>query len=264
MNRDRLAPRSATCCWIGPVLAAVAACAGAKPLPASDIAPAKADATPRVAPSVSASDAAIATADATPRAKPVSAAATASVASASADRKPAFDVPYWPTPQPVIEKILELAEVKSTDVVYDLGCGDARSLVTAAQRYGATGVGVDIDVRIVNLARENVRRHGVEHLVQIKLGDMFSVDLSKADVVFLYLLDRTLEQLRPQLEKMRPGTRIVAHEYPLPGVKPNKTVRFSGPLDGPPGTDEGATQKTHLLYLWKLPLLARPKAARSR
>ena len=243
MNKNRLASRGATCCWIVPAVAVVAACAGAKPLPASDAAPAKADATLRAA---------------------VSAAATPSVASASADRKPAFDVPYWPTPQPVVEKILELAEVKSTDVVYDLGCGDARSLVTAAQRYGATGFGVDIDVRIVNLARENVRRHGVEHLVQIKLGDMFSLDLSKADVVFVYLLDRTLERLRPQLEKMRPGARIIAHEYPLPGVKPNKTVRFLGPLDGPPGTDEGGSQKTHLLYLWKSPLRAQPKAARSR
>lgn len=149
--------------------------------------------------------------------------------------------------------MLELANVKSTDIVYDLGCGDARSLVTAAQRYGARGIGYDIDVRLVALARENVRRNGVEHLVDIVLGDIFTLDLSKADVVFLFLLERMNARLKPQLERMRPGSRIVAHEFAVPGVRPTKTIRISGPPDGPPGTEQGSASKSHTLYLWKLP-----------
>jgi SAM-dependent methyltransferase len=186
--------------------------------------------------------------------KPVYAVAADGATFANYDRKPVFDVPYWPTPQPVVEKMLELAKVKASDVIYDLGCGDARSLVTAAKRHGAKGIGIEIDVRLVRLARENARRNGVEHLVEIELRDMFTVDLSNADVVFLYLLDRTLVRLMPQLAKVRPASRIVAHEYALPDVTPNRTVQFLGPPDGPPGSEDGSAQKTHTLYLWMAPL----------
>lgn len=251
-------------CWLMvSTLAMVAACAGTKPLPASEAAPAPAVVTPAM-PEGTADASPVSPEPAAAATSPVIAEPTASTARAIADRKPAFDVPYWPTPQPVVEKMLELAKVKSTDIVYDLGCGDARSLVTAAQRHGATGFGFDIDVRLVEKARENVRSNGVENLVQIELRDMFSLDLSKADVVFLYLLDRTLEQLMPQLETMRPGSRIVTHEYPLPDVKPAKTVRLLAPPDGPPGTDEAAAKRVHTLQLWKLPLRKQANRARAK
>ena len=162
------------------------------------------------------------------RARPADPTADAPVSSVT---KPHIDVIYWATPQSVVDKMLELAGTKPSDVVYDLGCGDARSLVTAAQRYGARGFGFDIDPRRVAEARENVRQHGVENLVTIEEADIFKLDLSPADVVFLFLLTRLNERLKPQLEKLRPGTRIVSHEFELPGAVPARVVRVSGPPD---------------------------------
>jgi SAM-dependent methyltransferase len=163
------------------------------------------------------------------------------------------DVDYWATPQPIVDKMLELAQVLPSDVVYDLGCGDARSLVTAAQRYGAKGVGFDIDPRLVVEARENVRRHGVEQLVKIEQGDIFTLDLSAADVIFLYITPRFNLRLVPQFEKMKKGSRIVSHEFEIPGAKPTRTVHVRGPADGPPDADQPASTVTHTIYLWKLP-----------
>jgi len=146
---------------------------------------------------------------------------------------------------------LELAEPKASDVIYDLGCGDARSLVTAARRYGARGFGFDIDPRRVEEARENVRRNGVEHLVRIEQADIFTLDLRPANIVFLFLLPRLNVRLMPQFAKMRPGSRIVSHEFDLAGAKPNRTVEVLAPADGPPGTHSRID--THQLYLWKVP-----------
>jgi SAM-dependent methyltransferase len=180
-------------------------------------------------------------------------------APAASVTKPPIDVIYWATPQTVVDKLLELARLKPSDVVYDLGCGDARSLVTAARRYGAKGFGFDIDPRRVAEARENVRQQGVENLVKIEQADIFTLDLSPADVVFLFLLTRLNERLKPQLEKLRPGTRIVSHEFDLPGAVPTRMVRVPGPPDGPPDTDPNAAPKMHTLYLWKVPWRAQPK-----
>lgn len=255
MGHARLIQHRLTYCSIALALVTTIGCTGKAALSTTDTAPAKAE-TP-VRKSAVAGHAASATAaneESVAGPAPAYTEATDGTALANTDRKPAFDVPYWPTPYPVVEKMLELAKVKSSDVIYDLGCGDARSLVTAAQRHGAKGIGIEIDVRLVRLARENARRNGVEHLVQIELRDMFTVDLSKADVVFLYLLDRTLVRLMPQLAKMRPESRIVAHEYALPDAKPIQTVQFLGPPDGPPGSELESSKKTHTLYLWKLPL----------
>ena len=163
------------------------------------------------------------------------------------------DVDYWATPQPVVDKMLELARVKASDVVYDLGCGDARSLVTAAERYGANGVGFDIDPRLVAEARENVRRHGVEHLVKIEQADIFTLDLSPADVIFLYITPRFNLRLVPQFEKMKPGSRIVSHEFEIPGARPARIVHVKGPADGPPDADRESSTVMHKIYLWKLP-----------
>ncbi len=163
------------------------------------------------------------------------------------------DVPYWATPQPIVDAMLELAEVKASDLVYDLGCGDARILVTAAQRYGARGFGVDLDPRRVAEARSNARSNGVDHLVRIERADVFDLDLSPADVVFLYLLTRINDRLVPQLEALRPGARVVSHEFDIPRARATKILRVRGPPDGPPETDGAASTILHTLYLWKMP-----------
>ena len=132
------------------------------------------------------------------------------------------DVVYVPTPQEVVEKMLELAQVKKTDVVYDLGCGDGRIVVTAAKKYGCRAVGFDIDPVRIRESRENVKKNGVEDLVKIEQKDIFALDLSPANVVTLYLLPDLNVKLIPQLEKLKPGSRIVSHDFRMRGVKPNK------------------------------------------
>jgi SAM-dependent methyltransferase len=172
-----------------------------------------------------------------------------------------LDAPYWATPQPIVEKMLELAGIKASDVVYDLGCGDARIVVTAAQRYGVRGYGFDIDPRRVVEAQRNVRRNGVEHLVQIEQADIFTLDLAPADVIFLFLFTRLTDRLTPQLEKLRPGSRIVSHEFEIPRARPTKSLRVLGPPDGPPETNPKGHQTVHALYLWKMPWQRRPEPA---
>jgi SAM-dependent methyltransferase len=235
----------------------VAACAATGTRAAPD--------TRREAPSASALPA-ISSTPAGPSATPSASAAPSSSASAAAPSPPAsataeprIDVVYWATPQEVVDKLLELAEPKASDVIYDLGCGDARSLVTAAQRYGARGFGFDIDPRRVEEARENVRRHGVEHLVRIEQADIFTLDLRPANIVFLFLLPRLNVRLMPQLAKLRPGSRIVSHEFSMAGAKPNQVAEVLAPADGPPGTHSRI--ETHQLYLWKVPWQKQRKVA---
>jgi ubiquinone/menaquinone biosynthesis C-methylase UbiE len=135
-----------------------------------------------------------------------------------ADRQP--DVIFVPTPQEAVDKMLEMAQVKKGDLVYDLGCGDGRIVVTAARKYGVTAVGVDIDPQRVKESRENVKKNGVEDLVTIVHGDIFELDLSEVDVVTLYLLPDLNVKLMPQLRKMKPGSRIVSYEFAMRGAKP--------------------------------------------
>src|SRR5688572_3381330 len=125
------------------------------------------------------------------------------------DRTP--DVVYVPTPQAVADRMLVVAKVKKTDVVYDVGCGDGRIVVTAARKYGCKAFGFDIDPRRVKDSLESVKENKVERLVEIKKQDIFKLDLSKADVVTLYLLPSLNAKLIPQLEKMKKGSRIVSH-----------------------------------------------------
>jgi predicted O-methyltransferase YrrM len=120
-------------------------------------------------------------------------------------------------------------------------------------RYGASGIGFDIDPRLVAEARENVRSHGVENLVHIEQADIFTLDLSPANVIFLYITPRFNLRLVPQFKKLRPGSRIVAHEFEIPGARPAKLVQMRGPPDGPPGTDQQISTFMHKIYLWKVP-----------
>jgi tRNA A58 N-methylase Trm61 len=134
------------------------------------------------------------------------------------DRRP--DVIYVPTPQAAVNRMIELAEIQPGDLVYDLGCGDGRIVVTAAQKHGVRAIGVDIDPVRVEESKENVRQAGVEALVTIEHGDIFDLDLSEADVVFLYLQPRLNERLMPQLAKMKPGSRIVSFEFDMGNAEP--------------------------------------------
>jgi SAM-dependent methyltransferase len=164
-----------------------------------------------------------------------------------------LDVVYWPTPAPVVDAMLDLAQVKRTDLVYDLGCGDGRIVVTAAQRFGAHGIGFDLNPARVHESLQNVRRSHVAKLVQIRRADIFTVDLEKADVVFVYLLPGILTALEPQLAKLRPGSRIVSHEFAMAGAKPERVVRVIAPSDGSPHRDGVPLPDSHKVYLWRVP-----------
>jgi precorrin-6B methylase 2/LEA14-like dessication related protein len=156
----------------------------------------------------------------------------------------AVDVIYVPTPQDVVDKMLELAQVRKDDLVYDLGCGDGRIVVSAAKRYGCRAVGFDIDPRRVEESLENVKKNNVGHLVGIEQKDIFTLDLSEADVITLFLLSRLNVKLIPQLEKLRPGSRIVSHNFAMEGIKPDKVVKMFSNED----------QFEHAVYLWTTPL----------
>jgi uncharacterized protein (TIGR03000 family) len=158
------------------------------------------------------------------------------------DREP--DVVYLPTPQEVVDKMLELAKVTKDDVVYDLGCGDGRIVVTAAKKYGCKAVGFDIDPDRVAESLANVKKNDVADLVTIQNKDFFTVDLSKASVVTLYLLPSLNLKLVPQLNKMKPGSRIVSHSYDMEGRIPPKQKVTVMDKEGKP----------HDLYLWVVPL----------
>lgn len=137
------------------------------------------------------------------------------------------DVVYVPTPQPVVERMLELAQLKPTDVLYDLGCGDGRFVVTAAQRYGVRAVGVDINPMRVVDSRRNAKRARVEHLVTIKQADIFDLDFSDATVVTLYLLPELNVRLMPKLAQLQPGARVLSFEFDMRGAQPESVVEIT-------------------------------------
>ncbi|MCC6357085.1 MAG: class I SAM-dependent methyltransferase, partial [Verrucomicrobiae bacterium] len=147
----------------------------------------------------------------------------AGVESGVEQEKPKLDVQFVPTPQSVVDRMLSMAEVKAGDVLYDLGCGDGRIVVTAARRYGIKAMGFDLDPRRVAESIANVKSNNVEHLVTIKQADVFTVDLTPASVVTLYLLPSLNVRLMPQLEKLKPGSRIVSHDFDMKGARPVQT-----------------------------------------
>ncbi|HXV07098.1 MAG TPA: methyltransferase domain-containing protein [Burkholderiales bacterium] len=163
----------------------------------------------------------------------------------AADREREPDVIYVPTPQSVVEDMLRLADVKKGDVLYDLGCGDGRIPVTAARKYGVRAVGIDIDPERIREANRNAKKSGVTRLVRFRQQDLFQTDLREATVVTLYLLPDLNLKLRPRLlEQLKPGTRVVSHQFDMGDWKPDKTLETGG-----------AT-----VYLWTVPPR---KAARS-
>ena len=161
---------------------------------------------------------------------------------------PSSLAPFVPTPQDVVDRMLELAGVSENDVVYDLGCGDGRIVITAAERYGARGVGIDIDPQRVAESRANAERAGVTHLVEFIQQDALEVDVSDATVVTLYLLSSSNMKLRPMLtSQLGPGARIVSHAFSMGNWEADQIERF---------TDSRGNTRT--LYLWKHDGTVRP------
>jgi SAM-dependent methyltransferase len=139
------------------------------------------------------------------------------------------DVPYVVTPPAVVAKMLELARVTKDDVVYDLGSGDGRIVIMAAQRFGARGVGVEIDADLVREAHDNAQRAGVANRVHFLVQDLFETDLRAATVVTLYLMQSVNLELRPKLwRELRPGTRVVSHDFHMGDWPPEQVVRVGG------------------------------------
>lgn len=139
-----------------------------------------------------------------------------------------LNVPYVPTRQVVVDAMLELAKVTKDDVLYDLGCGDGRIVVTAAKKYGTNGTGVDIDPERISEANANAREANVTDKVRFVEGNLFDVDLNNASVVTLYLLPRINMQLRPKLLQLKPGTRIVSHAFDMGDWEPDQTIQVDG------------------------------------
>jgi SAM-dependent methyltransferase len=189
-----------------------------------------------------------------------------------AERKP--DVIFVPTPQEVVDKMLEMAEIKTGNILYDLGCGDGRIVVTAAKRYGVKAFGFDIDPARIKESLANVKSNKVEHLVTIKQADIFTLDLREANVVTLYLLPELNVKLMPQLAQLKPGSRIGSHDFSMRGAKPvqihymtlaskvdseDNTKNFSGIFEQFLDKDFGETvedifwDKKHTIYKWIVP-----------
>lgn len=156
------------------------------------------------------------------------------------ETRPHLDVPYVPTPPDVVAAMLTLADVHKGDVMYDLGCGDGRIVVTAAKKYGARATGIDIDPTRIKEARENAEKEGVSDLAKFRQEDLFTADFHDADVVTLYLLPSVNMKLRPKLQQLKPGTRIVSHSFDMEDWKPDKRVDVDG----------------RMIYLWVIPAKA--------
>ena len=195
------------------------------------------------------------TASTTPPATPPAASSAAEApAPAAATTEKVPDIEYVPTPENVVAKMLEVAGVKKGDVLYDLGCGDGRIVVTAAKKFGVKAKGFDVDPQRIKESKANVEKNGVGDLVTIEQRDIFEVDLSPASVVTLYLLPELNVRLVPQLEKLKPGSRIVSHDFDMEGVEPVKWWTVMAPDHRPPHKD-----REHYVYLWKAPIQKKAK-----
>ena len=156
--------------------------------------------------------------------------------------------PYVPTPQDVVDRMLADANVTSSDVVYDLGSGDGRIVITAAKKYGAHGVGIDIDPDRISESRSNARSAGVGDLVEFQRGDILQADVSRATVVTLYLVSSGNLKLRPILTRqLRPGARIVSHAFGMGDWKPDKVDQF-----------KDAQGDDRVIYVWRADGVVRP------
>ena len=170
------------------------------------------------------------------------------------------EVPYVPTPEKVVAKMLEMADVSKEDVLYDLGCGDGRIVITAAKELGCRGVGIDIDPQRIKESRENAAKAGVEDRVEFRLMDLFEADIRPASVVTLYLLSSVNLRLRPiLLRDLKPGTRVVSHDFDMDSWLPDESVVLE--IDSSLGEDPDLADEffvdnywnKHRVYFWIIP-----------
>lgn len=151
--------------------------------------------------------------------------------------------PYVVTPEHALDKMLDMANLKSGETLYDLGCGDGTILITAAEKYKVKAVGIEISERLAKTAVERVKKAGLQNRVQVIHGDFMRTDLSAANVVTLYLAPVANDTLRPNLERyLKPNTRVVSYDYPILGWKPIDTA-----------VSEGHHGATHMIYLYEVP-----------
>ena len=149
--------------------------------------------------------------------------------------------PYYPTPMSIVQKMLDLAGMKKGEKMFDLGSGDGRIVIMAAQKYGAMGVGVEFDKDLVKQSSERIKKLGLKKRASIILGDAAAQDYSSADVITVYLLPNSNEKIRPLLDKqLRKGTRVVAHDFEIAGWRPDKTQHI----------DDDGEGRSHTLYLY--------------
>lgn len=169
----------------------------------------------------------------------------------AAKRQP--DVPYVPTTEQAVEQMLKLADVKKSDVVYDLGCGDGRIVIAAAKTFGARGVGIDINPERIREAKENAKKAGVESLVRFEENDLFEADIHEATVVTLFLLPKINLKLKPKLmSDLKPGTRIVSNTFDMGDWKAEKEAKVND-------TEEFENSGlSHHLMLWTVPAKDKP------
>ena len=158
------------------------------------------------------------------------------------------EIPFVPTPIEVVDRMLEIAEVQQDDVVYDLGSGDGRVVIRAAKKYGARGVGVEMDQTLLDQARTAAAAEGVSHLVEFRAEDALKTDLSPATVVTLYMLPWFNEAMKPSFQKyLKPGSRIVAHDFGIEGWKPDKMEKLPQPEK-----KAGGYVHYHTILLWNV------------
>lgn len=165
----------------------------------------------------------------------------------SSKQTPKSHVVYVGTPYDVISIMLEMARIDKDDLIYDLGSGDGRMIILATQKYDCRGIGYEIDPVMVQASKANILRNRAEDRVQIVQADIFTVDLREASVIMLYMLPETNEKLLPQLDTMKPGSRIICHNYDLPGIVEDKTLTYL--------SNEDST--THIMTLYTTPLKRR-------
>ncbi|MBI3682460.1 MAG: class I SAM-dependent methyltransferase [Acidobacteria bacterium] len=149
--------------------------------------------------------------------------------------------PFVPSPQNIVEHMLDAAALKPGETVFDLGCGDGRILITAARKYRAKAVGVELSPKLAQMARDTVQRNGLKDSVTVIEGNLLDVDLSGADVVTLYLLTESNSRLRPNLEKyLKPGARVVSHDFEIRGWKPARVEEVQ------------AHRRAHKIYVYEV------------
>jgi predicted O-methyltransferase YrrM len=149
--------------------------------------------------------------------------------------------PYVNSPTRVVDRMLELASIRPGETVYDLGCGDGRILIAAVQKFNAKAIGIEISPKIAAEARSRIKKAGVADRAQVIQGDLLQTDLTGADVVTIYLATSLNQELRPRLEKfLKPGARVVSHDFAVPGWKPTQVVEAEG-------------RQKHPIYLYQMP-----------